>query len=437
MRLRNHLSVLALLVFLSSVEWNHSHLAFGQSPEVIASVPLEQGMLELYATPNKPFGLDGRDSLFRFGEPPQLAALAKTLNFGPWKKTRFTGNSDEYVLGFLYKNKEGQRPAAQVKMITSYRATLPDNSESSYWPMRDESGLNEISNYEWDYQLAPLVIDVPKGSTSLAKLEGAVVSMPQDVTTVSLTKEDIKDKAISYGRQVVVIPGNVKKDASGLSYDFIICRAPKKLKKGNESVKTSGRDKKMRGGDANISFSGIASTGERVSPNGQLSVGVDDGTRRKVVSDLKAKRGGKPAEDVLEEAAYGVLADPGASFNVIQINFRREKVEFDGLEITVRESTGDPRFQTFVLNNIPLGKVSDVDTINEYVAKLPIETLELESPMKPRVWQDTTGKFKITAKIVGVKDGKVALQKEDGSVVNVPIEKLSEQDRKYLESANK
>lgn len=437
MRLRYYLSVLTIFVFINSLDWIPTNLALGQSPEVIASVPLEKGTLELYGTPDKPFGLDGRDPLFRFAEPQQFSAIAKSLKFGPWKETRLKGSNDEYVLGFLYKNKDGQRPAAQVRMIAAYRATLPDNSEAAYWPFRDESGLNEISNYEWDYQLAPLVIEVPKGTTSLAKLEGALVSLPQDVTTISLTKQDIKEKASAYGRQVVVIAGSVKKDPTGMIYEFTICRAPKKLKKGNETVKTAGRDKGMRGNDANISFAGIASTGERVAPNAQLSVGIDDGTRRKVVSELKAKRGGKPAEDVVEEAAYGVLADPAASFTVVRINFLREKVEFDGIEITVREATGDPKFQTFVLNNVPLGQAMDVDTINEYVAKLPIETLELESPMKPRKWQDTTGKFNITAKLLSVKDGKVALQKEDGSVANVPIEKLSEADRKYLESALK
>jgi hypothetical protein len=432
---RNYLFVFVTCSFISGVDWIYANLALGQSPVLIASAALEKGTLELYATTNKPFGLDGRDRLYRFGEPPQFAALANSLKFGTWTKTRLRGDTDEYVLGFLYKNKDGQRPAAQVKMITAYRATLPDNSEATYWPTGNDSPFNEISNYEWKYQLAPLVIEVPKRTTSLAKLEGAIVSLPQDVTTVSLTKEGIRSKATSYGRQVVVISGGAKKDADGLTYDFFICRAPKKLKKGNESVKTSGRDKTPRGSDTNITFSGIASTGERVSPNGQFSVAIDDGTRRKVVSELKSKRGGKPAEDILEEAAYGVLADPGASFTAIKINFRREKVEFDGLEVSVRESTGDPVFQTFVLNDVPLGQASDVDTINDYVAKLPVETLELESPMKPRKWQDTTGKFNITAKVISVKDGKVVLQKEDGSIINVPIEKLSEPDRKYLESA--
>lgn len=432
---RNYLFVFVASSFLAGVDWIYASRALGQSPALIASVALDKGTLELYATTNKPFGLDGRDSLYRFGEPPQFAALVNSLNFGPWKKTTLRGSTDEYILGFLYKNNEGQRPAAQLKMITSYRATLPDNSEAAYWPTGDDSPFNEISNYEWDYQLAPLVIEVPKRTSSLAKLEGAIVSQPQDVTTVSMSKEDIKNKAASYGRQVVVLSGVAKKDADGLTYDFVVCRAPKKLKKGKESVKTGGRDKNSRGRDSSITFSGIAVTGERVSPNGQFFVVIDDSTRRKLVSDLKSKRGVKPAEDIVEEAAYGVLADPGASFTAIKVNFQREKVEFDAIEVTVRESTGDPVFQTFVLSDIPLGQASSVDMINGYVAKLPVETLELESPMKPRKWQDATGKFNITAKVMSIKDGKVALQKEDGSIVNVPIEKLSEPDRKYLESA--
>lgn len=438
MRLRARYVALVVFCLARSLASLPEHVARGQSPEPIISATLEKGTLELYVTMEKPFGLDGRDPLYRFREPPQLAAQATSLKFGPWEETRLRGTgANEYVLGFLFRSPDGKLPAGQLRMITAYRATLPDNSQAAYWPTRGDSPFNEISNYKWDYNLAPLVIEVPKGTASLSKLEGAIVSLPQDVTTVSLSREDIKTKSAAYNHQVVVFAGSVKQDVSGLIYELLVCRAPKKLKKGNESVKTGGGragDKNASGSDANISFVGVASTGEKVAPNGQFSAAIDDATRRKVVSELKSKKGSRPAENVLEEAILGVLADPGASFTAVRINFLREKAEFDALEITIRESTGDPVFQTFVLNNVPLGKSVDVDSINDYIAKLPTETLELASPMKPRKWQDTTGKFNITAKLLGVQDGKASLEKEDGSVVHVPLEKLSEADRKYLES---
>ena len=47
-----------------------------------------------------------------------------------------------------------------------------------------------------------------------------------------------------------------------------------------------------------------------------------------------------------------------------------------------------------------------------------------------RTWADSTGKFKVKAKFVEVTDGKVALEREDGSHVSIPLERLSEADRK-------
>jgi hypothetical protein len=49
-----------------------------------------------------------------------------------------------------------------------------------------------------------------------------------------------------------------------------------------------------------------------------------------------------------------------------------------------------------------------------------------------RTWTDSTGKFKVTAKFVRVSDGKVTLEREDGSQVEIPLEKLSEADRKTV-----
>lgn len=49
-----------------------------------------------------------------------------------------------------------------------------------------------------------------------------------------------------------------------------------------------------------------------------------------------------------------------------------------------------------------------------------------------RTWSDKSGKFKIKAKFVESSGGKVVLEKEDGSQVAVPLEKLSEADQKAV-----
>ncbi len=107
------------------------------------------------------------------------------------------GQTDEFFWDFCIR-KNGERPAAQVKMVTSYRATLPDNSEAAYWPIQEESAFNEISNYEWDYQLAPLVIEVPKGNHQPFQIGRCDCQPAPRCDHRSLAKQDIKEKAIAY-----------------------------------------------------------------------------------------------------------------------------------------------------------------------------------------------------------------------------------------------
>jgi len=50
-------------------------------------------------------------------------------------------------------------------------------------------------------------------------------------------------------------------------------------------------------------------------------------------------------------------------------------------------------------------------------------------PKGPRTWTDATGTYKIEAELVRVADGKVELKKADGTVVSVPLDKLSAADQ--------
>lgn len=50
----------------------------------------------------------------------------------------------------------------------------------------------------------------------------------------------------------------------------------------------------------------------------------------------------------------------------------------------------------------------------------------------PRKWRDASGKFEIDATLVELGETKVKLKKTDGSVIEVPIARLSDADQKYL-----
>lgn len=56
----------------------------------------------------------------------------------------------------------------------------------------------------------------------------------------------------------------------------------------------------------------------------------------------------------------------------------------------------------------------------------------LASDAHARTWTDSTGKFSVEAELVDVEDGQVRLKKTDGSIITVPLVKLSAVDRAFL-----
>jgi hypothetical protein len=51
-----------------------------------------------------------------------------------------------------------------------------------------------------------------------------------------------------------------------------------------------------------------------------------------------------------------------------------------------------------------------------------------------REWSDASGKFKIEAELIAVRNGKAILEKPDGSVITVPVDKLSAADQAFLKA---
>ncbi|KAF9009100.1 hypothetical protein BDQ17DRAFT_1388768 [Cyathus striatus] len=57
------------------------------------------------------------------------------------------------------------------------------------------------------------------------------------------------------------------------------------------------------------------------------------------------------------------------------------------------------------------------------------------SPDKTRIWHDRSGQFRVEAAFLGFSNGKVRLHKVNGVVVEVPSEKMSVEDMRYIEKA--
>ena len=57
------------------------------------------------------------------------------------------------------------------------------------------------------------------------------------------------------------------------------------------------------------------------------------------------------------------------------------------------------------------------------------------APALARTWTDSSGTHKFEGEFVNLTDGNVDIRSEDGKVIHVPLEKLSEQDQKYVQKA--
>jgi hypothetical protein len=51
---------------------------------------------------------------------------------------------------------------------------------------------------------------------------------------------------------------------------------------------------------------------------------------------------------------------------------------------------------------------------------------------EPRLWSDRSGKFSTQAEFIQLENGVVRLKKEDGSVIDVPLSKLSPADQRFV-----
>ena len=70
----------------------------------------------------------------------------------------------------------------------------------------------------------------------------------------------------------------------------------------------------------------------------------------------------------------------------------------------------------------------DVRDPNRAAAAAPVAPV---APVK-RLWKDSTGKFQVEATFKGMRSGNAVLQKNDGSIIQVPFNRFSAADQAYL-----
>lgn len=408
--------------------------SLSQNPELLAQAAAGEYQLELYTAIKKPFGLEGKERLFNFTSAEELNAWTSSVDFGPWGNSH--GNpltKDEYVLGFLVRNAQGEIPSDSHQIASAYRATMEGGQVESVWPRAGTGNpLTEVNGYKWRYQLAPMVIAVTKGTERIEKLEGALVLIPRDRTVITLTKDDIAGNTAAYARQVTVFAVGVEQTSRGLTYTFVVCRSEQ-----GKAAASKANPKAKPVDSVDIDFTGKTADGKRVSSNSKLRIQLNESVKKKLISEFVSKTRAQSKVSALEEAMMAVLKDPKAEFSVLQVGFSSQKAELEEVEVAINVMTGNPQLIPFEISHIALPTPADADAVNEFVAKQPIaQPAAIESPLQFRTWRDATGSFSVEAKLLGMEGQAVQLGKKNGDVIKVPITKLSQADQDYLSSIN-
>ncbi len=116
-----------------------------------------------------------------------------------------------------------------------------------------------------------------------------------------------------------------------------------------------------------------------------------------------------------------VLEKFRADYDVHRLNLSRQfGKEFPTVEETERDASTDSSKEA---------KKSD----NGSSEKPKVS--ESENRFEFRTWTSKSGKFKVVAKFRGVEDGKVKLERKDGTMLRVPLSMLSEADQRFVEAS--
>ena len=119
-----------------------------------------------------------------------------------------------------------------------------------------------------------------------------------------------------------------------------------------------------------------------------------------------------------------VKADEFAVGDLVRVEFMGKEFESEIAEVKSNgwlrievEFMGRTRLRTFPPSKVT--KIKDAFETEDAVYEF-------------RTWKDATGNFSVKAKLIEFDDENVKIEKEDGRVVSIPIEKISEDDLTYL-----
>ncbi len=129
----------------------------------------------------------------------------------------------------------------------------------------------------------------------------------------------------------------------------------------------------------------------------------------------------------------GVVNAGGALKRDVFVKVFREAIETFGMGTPVGEvATPTPQPQDLASEKPQPADATNVKAPPPPSSTPPGPNEPNEGAATARTWTDRTGKFRVVAKFVGFNDREVQLRKEDGQIVSVGIQLLSESDQRFV-----
>lgn len=406
-------------------------------PAPLASTKVGDQTLELHAVIKKPFGLDGRQPYLIFADKELMQQLNKEVGIIPWEETRRRGQRDEWVLGFVLRNQDGSIPSSNLAVASAYRARLDAGEECNYWPGLADGVVQEVNTYPWPYSLAPMVLEVPQGASTLTSIEGVILETPGIETSFEFSIDDI-GQAAAWAPGVVVIPNGFERVRDDWRLELTIFREQSKpVRTNRNSTKQSESIRERLSSmkpEPSIDFFAIPPDGSRKSANAMEAITLGSSSEKQLVANARRVLP-KLIEDkqVPADRVSFLMKNNGAKIDAVRVAFFRIG-EMDKLQIRLWIPFSGPVLHRFEMKDVALRPAGELQQINDFVKQFKLQPTA--PTVEARTWQDASGKFSIEAKFISYDGITVRLEKADGSQISVPSSKLSKADIEYLDSRN-
>jgi len=414
-----------------------------EKPTPIASTKLGDQTLELHLIDDQAIRPFHGESLKTFPMPELMMKVNKELDITPWKETSLGLDSKKVILGLMLVNSDGTMAESSLKTFTAYRCLDNNGAEARHWHFGDDSPIQEYTDEEIvkDFPLAPLVVELPKGATSIKSLEFFVLHSPGVVGMMEFDRASFNKNSARWDDGILVIPVNNEAVKPGLGFQIGVFSDPmfRSRKKTDPPASLLGQIAD------NLSVPGmryqvVLSDGSVRSSNFVGSASFTPKTQSELMTTMRkhvtdARKAGRLKENEMKFLTDG----KNTTFDAVAIGFSDLK-DFETFQVYYSIPRSGGMISKVVLENIPVVAQGDKEAISKFVQQSRVEARDRRSAGTPplatatfRTWRDKSGKFNVDAKWIDSTADAIVLEKSDGKRITVPKNKLSDEDLRFLE----